>query len=840
MNGTPSATSLLRTVAIATLLAISISTLIGRPTLAGGRAAKEQQAANRQSAQQNFLVTIVDENGVVVPSARVILTHVDTQVSFKGETDYAGRREFADFAQGLYSVRVEKEGFYAVVLKDVQVSGGASMEITLNHQQEFAEEINVVYSSPAIDPAKTATSETLSGIEIINIPYPTTRDVRNVLPFIPGVTQDNAGQVHINGSASHQIFDQLDGFNITHPVSGLMELRVSADALRSIEVIGSRYSAEYGKGSGGVLNLATGMGDDRYRFSATNFIPSFQTGKGVNLDNWTPRATFSCPIRRQKAWFFEAADAEYNIDIIDELPEGADRNHSWRIGSLTKAQVNLSQSNILTGSILINRFGADHAGISRFNPVETTLDLSRSAYLFTLKEQSYFSNGLLAEIGFGINQFRNEDRPMGSLPYIISPEGASGNFFKSSEGRARRYQAIASLILPPAIWHGRHELKFGTDLDRVIYDQLSERRMITILREDGTLSREITFSESADFQKNNFEASGFAQDRWSLTNRAILELGVRMDWDQIIRQTSVSPRLAFSHLLTKDGDTKIAAGAGLIYDATNLDFVSRSLSGQRTDFFYNEDGIALDRPPVETRFIVREQALRSPRSFNWSVGLDRKLPASIYMKVEFVQKRGREGLAFVNAPIEAGPSENVFELSNDRRDRYDSLQITMRRAFEGGHGLMASYTRSSARSNTVFEFDIDSPLFSQQAGGRLPWDTPNRFISWGWLPFIRGFDFAYSMEWRDGYPFSLVNEDQQLAGPPNSRRLPDYFSLNAHLEKRFRFMGFKWGLRAGFNNITNRDNPTGVNNNIDSPQFLTFGGLQHRTFTGRIRFLGRK
>jgi hypothetical protein len=49
-----------------------------------------------------------------------------------------------------------------------------------------------------------------------------------------------------------------------------------------------------------------------------------------------------------------------------------------------------------------------------------------------------------------------------------------------------------------------------------------------------------------------------------------------------------------------------------------------------------------------------------------------------------------------------------------------------------------------------------------------------------------------------------------------------------------------WALRAGFNDITNRSNPTAVNNNVDSPDFLTYGGITGRALTARVRLLGRK
>jgi outer membrane receptor protein involved in Fe transport len=794
-------------------------------------------AASAQQSHERFRLSVVvtDENGVAVSSARLTLTPVETKTVFKGDTDYAGRHEFADLQPGPYQLQVEKEGFYAAVVKDVQLKQATRLEVTLHHQQEFAEVVDVIYSPPAIDLSRIESSQHLSNQQIINLPYPTTRDIRNALPLIAGILQDATGQIHLNGSASRQIFAQLDGFNVSDPVNGLLTLRVSTDAIRSIEAEGSRYSAEYGKGSGGVLSLTTGMGDDHYRFSATDFIPSFQSRRGLSINNWTPRATLSGPLSKKRAWFFEAADGEYGLKIISELPRGADRSSAWRLSNLAKAQVNLSSSDILTASFLLNRFHSDHAGLSRFNPLETTLNQSESAYLLSLKEQSYLSKRALVEFGLSISQFSKSEIPLGQMPYVITPEGARGNFFRAAQRRARRIQWIASAIFPAVDWRGKHEFKFGVDIDRITYAQSYERRPITILREDGTLARRITFPGAISFQKNNLELSGFAQDRWSLTDRLLLELGLRLDWDEVLRATSASPRIASSYLLTDK--TKIAAGVGVFADATDLDLITRSLAGQRTDYFYASAGKTLRREPLLSIFRVNEAALKRPRLINCSAELERKLPASLYLRVEFIKKRGQRGFAFIN---NASQALNLFELSNSGRDRYSAIQITLRRDFKGGHYLLASYTRSRARSNAVLDFSLDNPIFSQQAGGRLPWDAPNRLMAWGWLPLVKGFDLAYWLEWRDGFPFSVIDQDQQIVGPPNSRRLPDYFSLNTHVERRFRLFGFQWALRVGFNNLTNRDNPTGVNNNIDSPQFLTLGGLQHRTFLGRIRLLGRK
>ena len=819
---------------------VEIATLLVAATLSAHPAA----AQNRPAPNADLLLTAVDENGVAIPAVRVSLIlsgGAPGPPTLKCETDYAGRCEFHNLEPGFYRLRAEKEGFYAFMQERAKVGEAQRLEITLNHQQEFIQQVNVVYSPPAIDPAQISSSGSLSSHEIIDLPYAVTRDIRYALPMIPGVLQDAFGQLHVNGSDSRQSFEQIDGFNSNAVASGAFTMRVNVDAVRSAEVEGSRYPAEYGKGSGGVISLRTGMGDDHFRFSGTDFLPSIQDRKGaLHWNSWTPRAAISGPLRKRRAWFLLAPDGEYNVHIVNELPRGADESSNWRASGLAKAQTNLTPGNILTASVLVNRFRSFHSGLSRFNPQETTVDLDQTANLFSLKDQALLAHGMLLDVGIAESQFLSGLRPMGDQTYVITPDTTRGNFFESSRGRSRRVEGIANLVLPPPYWHGRHEIKIGTDVDRLVYHQSYDRHPFLVVRENGTLARKGTFVGSPFFQLNNVEVSGYVQDRWSPSERLLIEPGLRFDWDEIVRDVLVSPRLGATYMLGSSGNTKLVGGIGIYYDATSLQILSDPLSGSRLDYFYDQSGLNLLGPPVQTMFQSNPN-LKAPRFINWSAGIDRKLPGSIYVSAEYVQKRGHHGLTFIN---QCGVQNNCFsgilKLENARRDKYDAVTVKMRRTFKQDHVVFASYTRSSARSNAVLDFSLENPTFSQQAGGPLPWDVPNRFLSWGFLPLARRIDLAYLLDWRDGFPFSLVNENQQLVGPPGSQRFPYYFSLNLALERRIVLFGYQWALRAGFDDITNRHNPFAVDNNVDSPHFRTFSAEQGRALTARIRLVGRK
>jgi hypothetical protein len=105
-------------------------------------------------------------------------------------------------------------------------------------------------------------------------------------------------------------------------------------------------------------------------------------------------------------------------------------------------------------------------------------------------------------------------------------------------------------------------------------------------------------------------------------------------------------------------------------------------------------------------------------------------------------------------------------------------------------------------------------------------------------------------EYRTGYPWSAINQQQFLVGAANSRRFPDYASLTIGLEKKFTFSHRVFAARLAVVNILARQNPDVVVNNIDAPSCATvkpgagcfglFEGGQGRAVTARLRFVGKK
>ncbi len=786
-------------------------------------------------SQTPLTLRVVDENGIAVPDA-VVSIQQGKAAPVSARTDYLGRCRVVVYSAEPYSIHVEKPGFY--VLNDANVTVSDNAPFVLTHQQQIQQEVNVVGSPPMIDPQQTSDAARMEAPEIVNIPYPTSRDIRNLLPFTPGVVQDPSSlQVHVAGSETWQTQDLLDGFNITSPVSGTLSLRFSPDAIRSVVVESTRYPVEFGRTGGGVISFQSGMGDDRFRFNATNFIPSFQSKKGLSFDKFVPRFTFSGPLKREKAWFYDGLELEYDNVVIPELPNGADSNRPWRGSNLTKFQVNLTPANILTVGGVVNLYRSPYEGLSPTDPQVSTVHRSITAGIGFLRDQHTFGDGTVMEAGVAGITFDDSSQPHGTLPYKVTPEGTLGSYFETVDGTSQRIQERVDLYVSPQHWAGRHVLKMGADLDQVQYGQNASLAPVNYLREDGTLIRQSTFPQTANVSGTNHDFGAYLQDEYSPAARWLIEPGIRFDHDQISGRSVVSPRIAMTYAFGGDSMTKISAGIGLYYDHTQLELIERAQQPPRMDTVFGLDGVTPVGPPVETVFTYPPGNLRLPRTLNWSVGLERKMPKQIFLRVNFLQKRTSDQFTFVNS-VQSGRS--VYTLTNNRHDHYDSLEVTARRNFAKGYALFGSYVRSSATTDAALDYYPTVSILGPQGGGPLPWDSPNRVLSWGWLPVpkTKRLDFVYTVDWRTGYPYTSINANQELVGAPNASRFPDYFSFSPGLEIRFHFRKTYFGLRGVAENITSHANWYSVYNVVDSPRYGTFTLREGRAFTARIRIIG--
>ncbi len=795
-------------------------------------------AAARAVDSADCAGVIADENGVPLASAQITLQSSEGR-NFRTETDGAGRFRLRNLPTGEYKVEARKEGFFVLAGRMVTLHAGANeLTLTLQHAEELHERVQVTAPANQIDPQDTTKTETLTAREIRDIPVPNTHILQQSLIALPEVVQDNFGGLHIAGARSGETQYLLDGFEIGDPVNNTLSARFNVDATRAAEVQTGRIGAGYAHSGASVLNLETPDGDDKWRFGTTNPVPGINIQRGPRLGNWYPRFTFSGPIERGRFWFSDAIGLQHTFSLVRELPAGADISTQWEGDNLFRLQYNITPKHILHGSFLYNRMQDQSLGLDALDPESTTVDLHQQRTFASLKDQIWLYDTLI-ELGVAADSETQDFFPQGTAPYVLLVNGTRGNFFERLHEHGTRVQGLFNVIAASRHWHGTHQISAGANVAGLEFRQAAVRGEIQALRADGTLVRQSTFAGPASPQASNTQAGAYAQDNWSPSKRLVLQGGVRTDWDRFTGSAMLEPRLSGNVLPFGDDREKLSIGWGIYNAPLNLAVIEEALDQQQMDTFYDSTGTVAVLGPVLSQFALPARGLRQPRFTTTSAGWQQKLGRKTLVGIELLARNGYHGFAYVNqTPTQAG---GIFLLEDSRKDRYRSATFSVRHVFSETTEVYGAYSRSRAHSNEVLNPGLGAIFFAAQQSAPLAWDAPNRLLTWGWTPtHIWKVQFSYFFEYRTGYPFSVVNLQQQLVGAANSSRFPAYANLNVALEKKFAFRGYLWAARIEMVNAFDRQNPNVVVNNIDAPNFGTFEGGQQRAFTARVRFAGRK
>jgi hypothetical protein len=783
---------------------------------------------------------VIDENKSPVADARVKLTGPGG--SIVTATDAAGKFVVAHIAAGTWQVTIQKEGYFELQNVPVKLAPGLNnAAYTLAHEQELHQNVQVVSAPTVVQPDVTSHREEIVQHQILNLPLTTSHDLRTALPFIPGVVLDPQNGIHVAGSREEQTEFLLDGFEIGDPVSGTFSSDLNIDAIRSVDIESGRFGAEYAHASAGVMAIETQSGDDRFRFGTTNFTPSPLLQKGIHFGNWFPRFTVSGPILKGRAWFADALTLNHTLAIVNELPPGQDTSNSWSGSNLLNTQVNLTPHQSLQSTFLVNLTRISNLGLTALNPASTTTNLTGRRYFVSAKDQIVFG-GSLFEIGGAGESDTYDDLPQGAAPYVITPTITRGNYFATTTEQSGRWQFIGNLFTPLT---ESNNLRLGFNTDWISYRQDTLRNPFTVENPgpNGALQvvQQTYFFGSPSFRVSNMQAGGYLQDEWHLGRRFWIEPGMRLDWDRWTDAPLPAPRI-FGNFLPFGDKAKLSVGYGIYYQPTDLAQLGMAYDQRRVDTVFNPDGSVLFGP-VTSRFLLPPSGLHEPRFYSTSAGWTQEIGSRTTVKFDFMQRIGRDELAYDNL---RPPPGGDFLLQNNRSDRYVGEQYSIRRAISDVTEIFVSYVHSHDTTNQELDYSLDSILFSPQAPGPLSWDVPNRWISYGWtpapslmnrVPILNRTLLSYSLDYHTGFPFDAINREHELAAPPGTYRFPNFASLNLAIEKQFRFRNRLWAVRLAAINATDHFNPMSVVNNTSTPAFMTFTGNEKRAFTARLRLV---
>ncbi len=810
-------------------------------------------AATRAADSANCNGLVLDENNVPVASAHIKLEDSAAHI-FKTETDGAGRFTLKNLPAGDYQVEVRKEGFFVLTGRPLTLQPGPNeLTFTINHAQEVHEKVQVTARPNQIDPQDTAQRNTLTDRDIRDIPVPSPHILAEGLVALPEITQDNANNLHIAGARSGETQYLLDGFEIGDPVNGQLTSRFNVDATRGAEVQISGFGAGYAHAGANILSLDTPDGDDRWRFGTTNPAPGINVQAGVHLGNWYPRFTFSGPIRRGRFWLSNSISIQHTFAYIKQQPAGANTWEEWAGDNLLRLQYNLTPKHILHASFLYNYARGTNLGLDALDPVSTTVTGDQRRYFASLKDQLWLADTLF-DFGLAADESILDYIPQGTEPYVLLVNGSTGNYFQRLHQRGRRLQAVAGVPAATRHWRGTHQLAAGLNAAGLNYTLASDRGEINALQAyqgglptgpactapvPGCLVRQSTFAGPANPYLSNTQVGAYAQDTWSFSKCLVLQAGLRTDWDRFTQSAMAEPRLSANVLPFGDDTSKISLAWGIYNAPLNLSLIAQALDQRQLDTFYNSAGSIVPPGTAVSQFALPAYGLQQPRFTTSSAAVQQKLAHNTLLGLQLLARNGYHGFAYVDQqPSQPG---GIFLLEDTRKDRYRSATVSVRHVFSESMELYAAYTRSVAHSNEVLNPTLGSIFYAAQQSAPVAWDAPNRLVTWGWAPtHIWGIQLSYFFEYRTGYPYSVINLNQQLVGPPNSTRFPAYASLNIGLEKKFGLRRYIWAARIEAVNILNRQNPDTVVNNIDAPNFGSFSGGQGLAFTLRVRFVGRK
>lgn len=766
---------------------------------------------------------VKDEYNSPLPGVEVALIDNNNPLSkVVSITDSKGSFVFKGLKSGRYILTASLMGFESIIKKDIVIKKEniVKLEIILQLKEASKETIIVSPKKAVMNSKITMPAQEINQKEFANAPLQMKR-FQEILPLVPSVVRGPDGQINMNGARAYENSLLVNGANVTDPITGEFAMEIPIEAIENIQTFTNSYSAEFGKYTGGVVNISTLPGDNQWKIKFNDFIPRprFMHHTIEGIESFTPRFVLSGPIAPSKLFFSQSLNYNFIRTTFYDLKLPENESIYRNFNSLTQLDYLMNNQNRLKFTLSFFPQSISNLGINQFHPPEVSPLQKQSGWNLGFSWENISDKGALFESIFSIKELKSEILPDNNSSMLISPEGIYGNYFNEQWRKSYRYSFIQNYTFPSYKFYGEHITKIGAEIDYISYSGESKNFPVYILRKNGSISRKILFSGSGALGEATTELTTFIQDNWSINPKLTLDLGLRLDKNFLLNGLNPQPRISFVYLPFNNKSTLIRGGLGLFYDKFPLNAADFLSFQKRTEYYYpnEESSYSITYEPI---IMI---PLKNPYNLTYNIELDQEVHKNLFLRINYTDKKGRNILI---VEPEYNSSNNAYlTLSNKGKSEYHSLELSTRYEFKNNF-IIISYIHSISKGdlndfNRFFGY-LQEPIIRPNYYSYLPFDNPNRFLIWGIFHLPSEIIFTPVFEYRTGFPFSALDENQNYIGKINEYRFPALKEFNIRITKDFKIKNYTAQLGVKIFNLFNTFNPRDVNQNLSSPNFGKF------------------
>ncbi len=610
-------------------------------------------AAIAQESTAELRGRVLDAQGGALPGVTITITNQATGVYREVVSNGDGTYFATALAPGTYSIAAELTGFKKYMRSDVRLDLGRTTTLDLALEiGGLTESVSVTAETPLVDTTSKQIGGNVTTREVSTLPSINGNFV-GMVALLPGIVANistesfGSDAVSVNGLDSRNNNYMLDGANNNDDVIGQRagsQARTPVEAIAEFQVVTNQYDAEFGRTTGAIINAISKQGTNAFHGVGAALLQDasmtkpdfFVKQNGLTKPDTrfqTYRANIGGPVVRDKAHFFGNVERVMvnrpNSITIPSHPEfnasPVTRDRVWNTLLRFDHQVNAANTWTVRwlreSSPQVNQIvpylppfaGAQNLTVTQNasreeHDVDQTVVGTWNSVLSNTKVNTVRVNFTREDVAFANPGFNTNGQDQAALKptlVFLTYVDQQSPVAQARVDNAYQVDDTFSWFIPRG--GSTHDVKMGGQFEYVGARATTQDNIngIFFFRSDLPFSAADprTYPERLEvrvpgtlntFQKANF-GSAFAQDKWTVTRRTTLSLGLRYDIElQPLREVdnprfsdpdaypvdknNFGPRVGVTYDLSGDGRAVVRGGYGRFYDKTHFELISNILT----------------------------------------------------------------------------------------------------------------------------------------------------------------------------------------------------------------------------------------------------------------------